>query len=59
MKMVEIHPAVVVWLLLLTNWLGNCSAYVDGDASRRYAEVTGIVLLLTGILMFGISIGGA
>jgi len=57
MEMVEIHPAVFVWALLLANWIGNCSACTNVEESKTYIKIMGIALLLTGILMLGIWIG--
>ena len=58
MEMVEIHPTVLVWVMLLANWIGNCVGYLNAEKSKTYIKVMGIILLLTGILMLGIWIGG-
>ena len=58
METVEIYPVVFMWVLLLANWLGNCSAYFRAEESKTYVKVMGIILLLTGILMLGVWIGG-
>ena len=58
MEMLEISPLVLLWTMGLANWLGVCSAYFHADANKAFAKIMGIVLLLTGILMFGIWVGG-